>query len=51
MPVVSTKVSAIDFGVDTSAINNDGENDKTDDGCDFDRTENELDCLTWVVSY
>ena len=43
MPVVSTKVSAVDFGVNTSAVNNDGENDETDDGGDFDNAENEFD--------
>lgn len=48
MPVVGTKVSAVDFRVDTSAVHNDGENDKTDDRCDFDHTEKEFDCCTGV---
>lgn len=43
VPVVSTEVSAVDFGVDPSAINNDSENDKTDDGYDFDNAEHEFD--------
>lgn len=43
MPVVSTQVSAIDFGVDTSTVNNDSENDETDDSCHFDDAENEFD--------
>ncbi len=44
VPVVSTKISTIDFGVDTSTVNNDGKNDETDDGCDLDDAENEFDC-------
>ena len=44
MPVVSTKVPAVDFGMDTSAVNDDSENDKTDDSCDFDNAENKFDC-------
>lgn len=44
MPVVSTKVSAVNFGMDTAAVNNDGKNDETDDGYDFDSAENKFDC-------
>lgn len=44
VPVVGTKVSTVDFRVHTSAINNDSENDKTDNGCDFNDAENEFDC-------
>ena len=44
MPVVSTEVSAIDFAVYPSAVNNHGENNETDDGCDFDNAESEFDC-------
>ena len=43
VPIVGTKVSAVDLGVDPSAIHDDGENDETDDGCDFDGTESEFD--------
>lgn len=44
VPVMSTEVSAVNFGVDTSAVNHDGEDDETYDGCDFDGAEDELDC-------
>ena len=44
MPVVSPQVPSVDFAVDTSAVHNDGENDETDDCCDFDNAENKLDC-------
>lgn len=39
---MSPKVSAVDFGVNTSAVNNDGENDETDDGGDFNSAEKEF---------
>ena len=48
---MSTEVSAVLLGVDTSNVNDDGENDETNDGCDFDTAENEFDCSTWLVSY
>lgn len=44
VPVMSTEVSAVEFGVDTSAVNHNGENDETYDGCNFDGAEDELDC-------
>ena len=51
VPVVSAQVAAVDTGVDTSNVNNDGENDETDDGCDFDTAKNELDYRPRAVSY
>lgn len=51
VPVVSAKVSAVDFGVDTSAIHNDGENNETDDSCDFDSAEDEFDCPRRMISF
>ena len=51
VPVVSAQVAAVDTGVDTSNINNDGENDETDDGCDFDTAENEFDYQPRAISY
>ena len=42
MPVVSPQVSAVDFGVDPAAVNNDGENNETDDCRDFDNAESEF---------
>ena len=51
MPVVCTQVSAVDFAVDTSAVDDDGENDETDDGSDFDSAKSEFDCWAQLVSY
>lgn len=51
MPVVGTKVSAVYFAVDASAVNNDSENDETDDSCDFDSAESEFNCWARLVSY
>lgn len=48
---MSTEVSAVNLGVYTSNVNNDGENDETNDGCDFDNAKNEFDCSLWLVSH
>ena len=51
MPVVSPQVSAVDFGVHPAAVNNDGENDETDDCCDFDNAQTEFNCSEWIISF
>lgn len=51
MPVVSTKVSAVDFRVDPSAVHHNSENDEADDGCDFDHAENEFNFEAQMVSH
>ena len=50
MPVVSPQVPPVDFGVDPSAVNNNGENDEADDCCDFDNAQSEFDCSERIIS-
>ena len=42
---MSAQVTAVYFGVDASAVNDDTKNDETDDCRNFDDAEEELDCV------